>query len=352
MFTKDRISNNLNLIHIHHRSHHHADKSGYSRMTDYMPVRSIYGNTRLPYYVAKIFSKSHSNEKGLYNAGSVWKEAELFNYLRETRNETSLVHYLNAERDIRYFVKYKNFFPNTAFCGTFHKPPSILKNTISNFKVLAKLDAAIAVGENQVEFLREQLNTEHISFIPHGVDTEFFKPDLSNKKNNTIIFVGTHLRDIETLNFCIPKIAEKIKDLKVNIVVPPDHQKKIKPHASIAFYGSISDLELRKLYNTSSLLFLPLKNVTACNSILEALACGLPIVSTDVGGNNFYMNGTKNILVPKGDNNYYIDAIIELLENSNTLQELSVLSREKALSLSWENMAEKVENFYKSIMKQ
>lgn len=317
-----------------------------------MPVRSIYGNTRVPYYLAKIFSKTHSNNLGLYNAGSVWKEAELFKYLREIRKETSLVHYLNAERDIRYFVKYKGAFSNTTFCGTFHKPPSVLKNTISNFNVLGKLDAAIAVGENQVSFLKENLFTEKVSFIPHGVDTEFFKPDNSYKKPNTIIFVGTHLRDIETLNYCIPKIAEKIKDLKVYIVIPRDHVKKIKPHHSINIHAGINDLELRKLYNSSSLLFLPLKNVTACNSILEGLACGLPIVSTNVGGNNFYMKGTKNVLVPKGDNNYYIDAIIELLENSETLQELSMLSREKALSLSWENIASKMEEFYKIILKE
>ncbi len=315
-----------------------------------MPVRSIYGTTRVPYYVAKIFSKTHSNETGLYNAGSVWKEAELFKYLRGNRNETSVVHYLNAERDIRYFVKYNTLFPNTKFCGTFHKPPDILNQTIKNFEILSKLDGAIAVGENQVEFLKERLQLENIAFIPHGVDTEFFKPDLSKKDAKTIIFVGSHLRDFEVLNYCIPRIAEVISNLKVNVIIKPTDKAKIKDHKSIIVHSNISDNELRDLYNCSTLLFLPMKNSTACNSLLEGLACGLPVVTTDIGGNRFYLEGTKNVLVPKGDNNYYIDTVIKLLSNSDNHQELANSSRQKALTLSWEEITRRVESFYENLV--
>ncbi len=319
-------------------------------MTDYMPVRSIYGKTRVPYYVAKIFSKSHSNTSGLYNAGSVWKEAELFKYLRGSRNETSIVHYLNAERDIRYFLKYKKLFPNIKFCGTFHKPPDVLNRTIKNFGILSKLDGAIAVGENQVEFLKESLQLENIAFIPHGVDTDFFKPDLSKKEPKTLIFVGSHLRDFEVLNYCIPRIADIISNLKVNVIIKPTDKAKITDHKSITVHSNISDIELRDLYNCSTLLFLPMKNSTACNSILEGLACGLPVVTTDIGGNRFYLEGTKNVLVPKGDNNYYIEAVISMLSNPENLQLATNSSREKALTLSWEEITRKVGSFYENMV--
>lgn len=341
-----------NLIHIHHRSQNHAGKSGYSRLTDYMPVTSIYGNTRLPYYVAKLVSKPHSNKRGLYNAGSVWKEAELLEHLRRSRKESSVVHYLNAERDVRYFVKFRKFFPVTKFCGTFHKPPEVLYQTITDFKILQNLHGAIAVGENQVEFLKEKLRLQNIAFIPHGVDTEFFTPDRVKKESNTIIFVGNHLRDFDAFNFCIPRISEKVKGLKVHVVLPKDHQNKITPHGSITIHSDIHDFELRNLYNCSSLLFLPLREATACNSLLEGLACGLPIVSTDVGGNRFYLEGTKNLLLPKGDNNAYIDAVAHLLSRPETLQEMAISSREKALTLSWEKIAQKVTAFYEDISKE
>ncbi len=315
-----------------------------------MPVKSIYGTTRVPYYAAKIFSQYHSNKTGLYNAGSVWKEAELLKYLRGSRKETSVVHYMNAERDVRYFVKYKKFFPATKFCGTFHKPPDVLDQTITNYEILSKLDGAIAVGENQVEFLKEKLQLENVVFIPHGVDTEFFKPDISNQESNTIIFVGQHLRDFELFNYCIPRIAENIKDLKVQVIIHPAYKSKIIHHKSITVHSNIRDIELRDLYNSSSLLFLPFKNVTACNSLLEGMACGLPLVTTDVGGNRYYLEGTKNILVPKGDNYYYIDAITKLLENRGTLAEIAKSSRDKAMTLSWEKVAKKVESFYKNLV--
>ncbi len=317
-----------------------------------MPVRSIHGTTRLPYYAAKIFSEYHSNKTGLYNAGSVWKEAELFKYLRGSRNETSLVHYLNSERDVRYFIKYKKFFPRTIFCGTFHKPPEILNQTIKNYEILSKLDGVIAVGENQVDFLKERLQNDNIAFIPHGIDTEFFKPDLSKREANTLIFVGSHLRDFEVLNYCIPRIADVISNLRVNVIIKPTTKAKIKDHKSIIVHSNISDNELRDLYNSSTLLFLPLKDVTACNSLLEGLACGLPVVSTDVGGNSFYLEETKNVLVPKGDNYYYIDAITNLLNNPGSLHEVGKSSRAKALTLSWEEIVKRMYSFYENLLEK
>lgn len=339
----------MKLIHIHHRSTHHAKKSGYSRISDYLPVRSIYGDTGIPYRLAKIFSGFHSTDSGLYDTVSVLKETELFKNLIKTKNQASIVHYLNAERDIRHLLRYKKFFPNTKFCGTFHKPPEVLLETIKKPTFLKNLDAAIAVGENQVDFLKEWLKLENVSFIPHGVDTAFFKPGTQMKATNSLIFVGQHLRDFEILNYCVPRIAEEIKDLKVNVVIHPAYKTKINSHRSINVYSNLNDLDLRDIYNGSEILFLPLKNATACNSLLEGLACGLPIVSTDVGGNRFYLEGTENILGPENDNNYYIDAIINLLRNRDSLREMAISSRTKALDLSWEETIKRLNSFYENL---
>src|SRR5690606_23541277 len=102
--------------------------------------------------------------------------------------------------DIGHLVNFKKFFPKTKFCGSFHKPPEVLGKTIKNSFYLKNLDGAIAVGENQVEFLKEWLQLETVAFIPHGVDTDFFKPEFSKQEADTIIFVGQHLRDFEAFN--------------------------------------------------------------------------------------------------------------------------------------------------------
>ena len=66
------------------------------------------------------------------------------------------------------------------------------------------------------------------------------------------------IKDFDTFNYCIPKIAEKIKGLKVNVIIRKDFQSKIKPHANVKLHSGIDDFELKKMYQESSLLFLPL----------------------------------------------------------------------------------------------
>src|SRR5690606_21885699 len=177
----------LNLFFIHHRSPHHAKNSGYGKLIDYMNGQIVYGNTNFPFRIAKILASFHSQNLGNYNTGSVLKAIELYRILKKSKGQESIVHFLNGERDIRYLGFFKRKFPNTKFCATFHKPPDILKRSIPNPATLQKLDGAIVVGENQVDFLKNWLQLEHVVYIPHGVDTKFFIPDPSIKKDNSIL---------------------------------------------------------------------------------------------------------------------------------------------------------------------
>src|SRR5690606_19441014 len=138
---------------------------------------------------------------------------------KKSKGQGSIVHFLNGERDIRYLGFFKRRFPNTKFCATFHKPPNILKQSIPNPAALQKLDGAIVVGENQVDFLKNWLQLEHVVYIPHGVDSKFFIPDPTIQKDNSLLFVGQHLRDFETFNETVPKLAEQIDNSQNKVVI-------------------------------------------------------------------------------------------------------------------------------------
>lgn len=335
---------------MHHRSGHHAAKSGYARLIDYLEGEVVLGKPVLPYKLARLLSRLYPHNAGLFNAGSVLKEVELFKLLRQQGNEKTIVHYLNAERDIGFLVKHPRLFKNARFTATFHKPPEILKTSISHASHLKKLKGALAVGSNQVDFLKEWLQLEKVIYIPHGVDTRFFVPDASKRKENNLLFVGQHLRDFDTFNRCIPGIADKITGLKVNVVIHPAYINKIKPHPSISQFTEVNDEALRNFYNEATLLFLPMLDVTACNSILEALACGLPIVTNDVGGNKEYLANTESILAPPGDDGFITEVVISLLKDEAKLKQMAVLSREKALGYEWAEVAKRVKEFYNSLL--
>lgn len=340
----------MNTFFIHHRSLHHATNSGYSRLVDfYKQSQTVLGKSDMPYKVAKTIASFANQDAGLYNAASVFKELELFKELRASKSHKNVVHYLNAERDIRYVVNRSKWFKNTFFCGSFHKPPSILEAYFKKDRYIKQLNGAIAVGRNQVDYIQNRFKIKNVVYIPHGVDTDFFTPKIPLNKQLTLLFVGQHLRDFDAFNKAIPIISNQIPNLKIQVVIHKAYFKLIKPRADMQIFSDLDDCALRVKYQEASLLFLPMLDSTACNSILEAMACGLPIITTDVGANRDYLSGSQAILAPANDNSYLIDATISLLENDQQLKEIAIKTRQHALQYNWKHIAGLVSEFHESL---
>lgn len=340
----------MEKIIIHHRSSHHAHNSGYGRLIDYMEAAAIpSGKISLPYKITKFISQKADQKAGLYDSTGVIKDWELIRSLSFSKNPDRIIHYLNGERDVRYAIRMASLFSKTKVCATFHKPPEILSETIKNTQYLKKINGAVAVGINQVDFLKNWLNLEKVEFIPHGVDTTFFTPDESKKKENTILFVGQHLRDFEALNYAIPRLKEQIPGLKINAVLRADFAHKITPNDAVTVFSGLDDERLRGLYQEAALLFLPLKNVTACNSILEAMACGLPVISTDIEGNRGYVKNNSGILVPANDYKALVDETMALIKNKESQIKMGQKARTESLGFEWEKIAGQVMAFYNEI---
>ena len=146
-------------------------------------------------------------------------------------------------------------------------------------------------------------NREKVVFIPFHIDCDFWETsELKIEENNQILFIGNDgNRDFDLLidiakimpekNFVFVSSNQQILNLKLpNVTVITGNWRD----------GFLSDLELKKIYQKSRLVILPLKNSTQPSGqsvALQSMSMGIPVlISKNKGfwdGENFVEN--KNI---------------------------------------------------------
>jgi glycosyltransferase involved in cell wall biosynthesis len=97
----------------------------------------------------------------------------------------------------------------------------------------------------------------------------------------------------------------------------------------------LNDEELRDLYQQSYLMFLPMNDSGANTAVVEALASGLPIMTTDVGGIRDYGGDSIFPTVANNDD----DAMINLLEQYLTKPDWRDKVGQRCRQFAEENMA-------------
>ncbi len=258
------------------------------------------------------------------------------------------MHFLSGEHDYHYLshVRGLNGWHSVA---TFHHPPDKLARLFTRPAFLRSLAGAVCVGSNQVEFLRQWIDPDRVWFVPHGADTEFFSPAdcPESYDESTCLFVGQHMRDFAMLERAVSALQSRVRDLRVLAIVREDHRELVPKLPSIEVRSGVSESELRDHYRRAAVLLLPLVDCTANNSILEALACGLPIVTTDVGGVRDYVDDSCAVAAPAGSAEALVDAVGALLEDRSRNLAMRAAARARALTFSWPTVARALSELYR-----
>ncbi len=203
---------------------------------------------------------------------------------------------------------------------------------------LARLDAIVLLCEGQRAALRPHVAESYLHVIPHGIDTDFFRPGPARAGEDGVLrllTVGHWLRDFETGLAAFAMLRQA--GLRVTLrVVTPEPLPRVPDGVSVE--RGLSDEELRQAYRDADAVFLPLLDATANNALLEAMACGRPVIVTDVGGVAETALGAAR-LAPARDPVALAKAVLDLAEQPQVAAELAAAARARAEALDWRFVA-------------
>ena len=207
-------------------------------------------------------------------------------------------------------------------------------------------------SKNKDESIRMGLTIpDKCSVIPNAVDASVFKSmdrAICRKSLNInqdafiVAFVGWFNNRKGVL-----RVSEAINQLNDNgvksmFIGSGDQNPECD---GILFKGPVDHNELPKYLNAADVFVLPTLQEGCCNAVVEALSCGLPIISSDRAFNWDVLDESNSILVDPENINQISSAIAKLKEDKILRERLSAGALNRAEDLSIISRAEKIESF-------
>ena len=197
--------------------------------------------------------------------------------------------------------------------------------------------------------------------IPNGIDPKIFKPLDKEKIKRELGLNKKVVGYVGNLKYV--KRADKFSEIFENIALKQEveflvvgdgelrenvekecRQKSLK----VKFVGRVPNDEVPYYMNAMDVMILPSRNEGFGAVIIEAQACGVPVVGSSNGGIPEAI-GNGGIAVEEGEDfeKRFADAVVELLKNPINSSYL----RERALGFSWENIVKKEVKVYEEVVK-
>jgi glycosyltransferase involved in cell wall biosynthesis len=257
-----------------------------------------------------------------------------------------IVHYLDGEHSAQFLPLVRGLaraaWPR--LIATFHQPASVLPGLVRP-DVVRRLDHVTVVAPAQAAFFEQFLPQTRIHSILHGIDTDFFRPPPSRGPTETLacLTVGHYLRDFGAVR----RVAERLAgEPGIRFHVVTGAPTGLEDLSNVTVHRGLSDEALLSRYHRADLLFLPLVDCTANNALLEGLACGLPVITTDLPGVRTYAPGEETVRVRDNDADDLAHALTTLWKSPGRRELMGRAARRRAEHLSWPNAAPAYADLY------
>jgi len=182
-----------------------------------------------------------------------------------------------------------------------------------------------------------------VDVLPYGIDTSAFSPNSHAAVSPPILLTVGRLerrKGVDVLLRAMPEVWRRFPDAQVRLVgsegeftrndllrmVPSDKREQI------VFPGFLDRQQLVTEYQRATIYVAPTQYETFGYTVLEAMACGRPVVSTRVGAiPELVEDDQTGLLAPWNDHLALAEAILKLLSDPATASRMGLAGRDKAL---------------------
>ena len=229
-------------------------------------------------------------------------------------------------------------------------------------RVSRTLPRIIAVSKSAKKDIARDFNipANKFSIVPNGINTDLFYPiDDIGREKNRIIVTNSADTPLKGLFFLFQAVAElnKFQDVSVTVVGEPKKDgdlvkliRRLGIGHCIHFTGRISNGEFVRQYARATAAVVPSVYEGFGLPVGEAMACGVPVIST-TGGALPEVVGDAGILVKPADSRALAGAIRDLLNNPLRAKELGMAGyRRVHKHFTWKKAAEKTVSAYREVI--
>ena len=219
---------------------------------------------------------------------------------------------------------------------------------------------ATSVSEELAEY---GLNPKDVEVIGNGVDEDIFSPVKTKGAERYILYTGrlSYRKGLFDFIECGVQICKRYPDIKFKLTGKGPLLEKLKNIVAdsgyedrFEFLGHVDKSRLIELYQNATLFVLPSHYEGLPTTLLEAMACGQPVVATAVSGTLDVIESGKNgILVPIKSPDKMADAVSSLLGDEKRMVELGLAARRTIEErFTWDAISDKILQCYESVVQK
>jgi glycosyltransferase involved in cell wall biosynthesis len=208
--------------------------------------------------------------------------------------------------------------------------------------------------------LKYNLDFDRTAYIPNGADPRFFLPrSYDSARPLKLLYAGTWLdqRGIFYLREALEHLVTRIPGLTMTFagcVCPPETiQEFFGPElaSTVVVQPVVPSERMQELYAAHDVFLFPSMIEGLPTVLLEAMASGMPVITTETCGmQDIVEDGYNGLLIPIADAEAIESAVVRLAGSVSLRQQLGEMARETIKRYTWERSAKMLEELFRRVL--